>query len=316
MYCVGVHYAQYNIANINELWVFKADASIPMKRKHTDQVMRHVKRFKSRFNGLDKKLEALNGMIGMADVKECILDQLKFLLCNEGSADGHFLHTVISGPSGCGKTTLARVVHELWTSMDIFENNQFTILHRSDLVGGYMGQTAAKTKKVLNRLIGGCIFIDEFYSLMYDNDTYGRECIDVLNTFMSEHDDTVIIVAGYKDEMERLFEAQPGLKRRFAWNLSIPKYTSEELVHIFKMQLSKHGWSLENTSEVQELFNKDFHKFKYQGGDTFNLCLKSKIEYSKRNWRKGGKKNISTDDVQAAMQSHFKHTDKIPSMYM
>jgi SpoVK/Ycf46/Vps4 family AAA+-type ATPase len=274
------------------------------KRKSTE-VLRHVKRFKSRFNNLHEKIESLNSLIGMSDVKECVIDQLKFLLCNDGKTDGHFLHTVISGPSGCGKTTLAKVMHELWSELNVFENNKFTVLHRSDLVGGYMGQTAVKTKKVLNKLIGGCIFIDEFYSLIYSNDSYGMECVDTLNTFMSENENTVVIVAGYEDEMKRVFDAQPGLKRRFAWSFNIKRYTAGELMEIFQKQLDDHGWSLATPRSVKELFKKNYEKFEFQGGDTFNLCLKSKMEYSKRHWKNGGSKKITTDDVERAMKSHF-----------
>ena len=284
------------------------------KRKVTE-VLRHVKRFKSRFNDLHVKVQSLHNMIGMTEVKECVLDQLKFLLCNDGKTDGHFLHTVISGPSGCGKTTLAKVMHELWSELNVFTNNQFTVLHRSDLVASYMGQTANKTKKVLSKLVGGCIFIDEFYSLVYGDDSYGRECVDVLNTFMSEHEDTVVIVAGYEDQMQRVFEAQPGLKRRFAWSFHIQKYTSTELLEIFQKQLALHGWSLATPSSVQVLFDKNYSKFQFQGGDTFNLCLKSKIEYSKRHWRNGGSKKITTDDVERAMQVHFTREEH-NSMYL
>jgi len=288
----------------------------PYSKKKTTEVLRHVKRFKSRFNDLDEKLEALHGMIGMTEVKDRVIDQLKFLLCNDGNTDGHFLHTVISGPSGSGKTTLAKVIFELWSELNVFENNRFTVLHRSDLVASYMGQTASKTKKTLNKHVGGCIFIDEFYSLVYGNDSYGKECIDVLNTFMSENENTVVIVAGYEDEMKRVFDAQPGLKRRFAWNFSVPKYTYNELFEIFKKQLAEHGWSIASPRAVQGLFAKKYDQFEFAGGDTFNLCLKSKIEYSKRHWKNGGSKKITTEDIEKAMEVHFTQEQNHNNMYI
>jgi len=266
--------------------------------------MRHTKRFRTRFGDLHLKLQALHDLVGMDDVKKCVVDQLKFLLCNSGHTDGHFLHTIIQGPSGCGKTTLARVLHELWSQLDVFEHNNFTVLHRSDLVGGYMGQTAAKTKRALEKHQGGCIFIDEFYSLVYGNDAYGRECVDALNTFMSESDDTVVIVAGYTDEMTRVFEAQPGLKRRFAWTFQIPQYTPAELFSIFEKQLDEHGWSLAAPCHVRTLFYQ--FEFEFAGGDTLNLCLKSKIQYASRHWKTGGDKKITTDDVRKALEIHFR----------
>lgn len=294
-----------------------------MKRKRAKQqkrerydLIQYTKRFKSRFNNLYLKLGTLDSMVGMADVKSSVKSQVKFLLCNNGKTDGHFLHTVIAGPSGCGKTTLAKVLFELWSEMDIFENGKFTVLHRSDLVGGYMGQTAAKTQKVLMKHKGGCIFIDEFYSLVYGDDSYGRECVDVLNTFMSENSDTVVIVAGYKDEMARVFSAQPGLKRRFAWTLDIPKYTAIELLSIFRQQLKEYGWDIADHIEVLQLFEKNYTKFEFQGGDTLNLCLKSKLEYARRNWRGGGDKKITTEDVTSAMSQHFNKKKQENCMYL
>ena len=274
-----------------------------------NEVVNHTKRFAAYFGTLHQKLEQLHQMIGINAVKKQVIAQLKFLLCNKGKTDDHFLHTIIQGPSGCGKTTLAKVLHNIWSELEVFENNAFTVLHRSDLVGSYMGQTAAKTKKTLMKHRGGCIFIDEFYSLVYGNDSYGKECIDVLNTFMSEYTDTVVIVAGYEHEMTRVFDAQPGLKRRFAWTFTIPKYNAKQLFAIFQQQLAEHNWTLKNPDQVQQLFHKNYHKFEFAGGDTLNLCLKSKIQYAQRHWKIAGKQKITTADVQAAMDEHFVHTN-------
>ena len=157
-------------------------------------------------------------------------------------------------------------------------------MHRSDLVAPYMGQTAGKTRKALNRHRGGCVFIDEFYTLVNgDNDSYGSEALGELCTFMTEHPDTVVIAAGYKHEIEKVFSVQPGLKRRFTWNFNIPKYTSDQIFDIFKVQLQKHGWSVDE--RARELFR---HKeLKFAGGDTLNIALKSKIQYEE-NWLTGG----------------------------
>ena len=282
-------------------------------------MLRYTKRFK-RFAKLHTKLLALDAMIGMHEVKLRVVEQLQFLMCNGGQTDGHFLHTVIRGPSGCGKTTLARVLYELWSELKTVPG-EFVVLQRSDLVGGYMGQTAVKTKKALMKHRGGCIFIDEFYSLVYGDDTYGKECVDVLNTFMSEESDTVVIVAGYKDEMQRVFAAQPGLCRRFAWTFTIPRYTASELFRIFTAQLKLHGWSLDEPSGepsgegVEDLFVRGYSLFEFAGGDTFNLCLKSKIEYAKRHWKEGGSKKLSVEDVRRAMAQHFTKK-KYNSMYI
>lgn len=286
------------------------------KRERADSVLRHAKRFKNRFGKLDKRLEDLEALVGMDDVKKQVMGQLKFLLCNDGKTDDHYLNCVLTGDPGCGKTSLAKVLFKLWSSLSVFsEGVGFNILSRSHLCAQYMGQTAAKTRKALYKHKGGCILIDEAYSLINgDNDSYGLEALTELNTFISENPDTVVIIAGYKAEMQKLFDAQPGLSRRFSWRFHIEKYSPEQIFDIFKIQLKKFGWSVEESAV--ELFRKK--EFKYSGGDTENIGLRSKISYAERNWMTGGDKKLSYEDVRKAINAHFKKDKNkgVSNMYL
>ena len=286
------------------------------KRERSDSLLRHAKRFKNRFGKLDKRLEALEALVGMPEVKKQVMGQLKFLLCNDGKSDDHYLNCCITGDPGSGKTSLAKVLFKLWSSLSVFsEGAGFSVLTRSHLCAQFMGQTATKTRKALYKHRGGCIFIDEAYSLINgDNDTYGLEALTELNNFLSECPDTVVIIAGYKDEMQKLFDAQPGLSRRISWRFHIAKYSAEQIFEIFKIQLKKFGWSVEESAV--ELFRKK--EFKYSGGDTENIALRAKISYAERHWMRGGVKLLLFSDIEKAMEMHFKKDkeDKINNMYL
>ena len=273
-----------------------------------DEILRFTLRNK-RFKELHKHLKTLDGLIGMKDLKESIVSQIQFIITTGGQLDSHFLNTSLVGPPGTGKTTVAEILHKIWISLDIFNDDMpFTILHRSDFVGSYMGHTSNKTRKILNKYAGSVIFIDEAYSLMNgDKDEYGKEALDQLCAFMGEEKaNTIVIIAGYEDQINsQFFDANPGLKRRFGWHFSIKPYSHEELFQIFQRQLKLCGWSVDKKAE--ELFKINFKKFKNAGGDTENICFQSKLNYSRDNWmKKRQTKHLSYKHVQNAMEAYFK----------
>ncbi len=287
------------------------------KRKRKEEgalteIIRFTRKTK-RFKELYKHLKTLDGLIGMKDLKESIVSQIQFIITTGGQLDSHFLNTSLVGPPGTGKTTVAEILHKIWLSLDIFNDDMpFTILHRSDFVGSYMGHTANKTRKILNKYAGSVIFIDEAYSLMNgDKDEYGKECLDQLCAFMGEEkSNTIVIIAGYKDQINsHFFEANPGLKRRFGWHFSITPYSYQELFQIFERQLKLCGWNVDKKTE--ELFKIHFKKFKNAGGDTENICFQSKLKYSNDNWtKKRQTKHLSYKHVQMAMEMYFKEEPK------
>jgi stage V sporulation protein K len=282
------------------------------RKRNEDNTLAEIIRFtrrNKRFKELHKHLKTLDELIGMKELKESIVSQIQFIITTGGQLDSHFLNTSLVGPPGTGKTTVAEILHKIWLSLDIFNDDMpFTILHRSDFVGSYMGHTSNKTRKILNKYAGSVIFIDEAYSLMNgDKDEYGKEALDQLCAFMGEEkSNTIVIIAGYEDQINsQFFEANPGLKRRFGWHFSISPYTHEELFQIFQRQLKLCSWSVDKKTE--ELFKIHFKKFKNAGGDTENICFQSKLHYSRDNWmKKRQTKHLKYEHVQKAMDAYFK----------
>ena len=161
------------------------------------------------------------------------------------------LHMVFSGNPGTGKTTVARIMSRIYHSLDILSKGQLVEVDRSGLVAGYVGQTALKTQKVIEKAMGGVLFIDEAYALngKSEND-FGQEAIDTILKAMEDHrDDLVVIVAGYTELMDRFIHSNPGLESRFNRFLMFEDYTPEQMVAIFKMQCKKGCYALAQGTE-------------------------------------------------------------------
>jgi len=286
-----------------------------LKRKRQNKVglPEMIRYFKKKNHRLHKYLVDLDEFVGMDNLKDSIVNQIQFIMTNKGNLDGHFLNTVLQGAPGTGKTTVAEIIYNIWASLDIFKSDtEFTILHRSDFVGSYMGHTANKTKKLLQKHAGGVIFIDEAYSLNNgDKDDYGKEALDQLNSFISEEKgNTIIIIAGYQNELEQhFFGVNPGLKRRFQWTFTIEKYTHDQLYDIFKLQLKKNNWKVQN---CKDLFRKHYHKFEFAGGDTNNIAFKAKLNYARRKWKsRSNDRMLTQEDVEKAINEHLKEKVKL-----
>ncbi len=197
-------------------------------------------------------LAELDALIGLAHVKTEVRRLTSLLRVQQLRAQ-HDLpvietsrHLVFVGNPGTGKTTVARLLSQLYRSLDVVSKGHLVETDRADLVAGYVGQTATKTQAVLESALGGTLLIDEAYSLARggEND-FGREAIDTLVKFMEDHrDDLAVVVAGYPDEMRELIDTNPGLDSRFARTLDFPDYTSDELVAIFELIAGKQGYRL------------------------------------------------------------------------
>ena len=204
--------------------------------------------------GLQTVKEEVHNLINMASVYQ--LRRQHDLPTTDMS-----LHLVFTGNPGTGKTMMARMMARIYRSLDILSRGQLVEVDRSGLVAGYVGQTAIKTQKVIEKAMGGVLFIDEAYALngRSEND-FGQEAIDTILKAMEDHrDDLVVIVAGYTDLMDRFIHSNPGLESRFNRFLLFDDYTTDEMVEIFRMQCKKGCYQLaEGTEElVRDYINKE-----------------------------------------------------------
>ncbi|MCB0551907.1 MAG: AAA family ATPase [Phaeodactylibacter sp.] len=199
-------------------------------------------------------MEELMSMIGLKKVKELIQDRLdaaRFFRDNPGvsSIKNSRRHLIFTGNPGTGKTTVAKLVGQIYKEAGLLKTGNVIPVSQQDLVADHLGGTAKATAAWCERALGGILFIDEAYALFRnEQDSFGRQAIDVLNQYMEEkRDDLMVILAGYQDEMQQLFEANPGFRSRFPHLIEFEDYTPEELYQIFELKLKVSGL---NANEV------------------------------------------------------------------
>ncbi len=187
---------------------------------------------------VEELLAELDDLVGLEAVKSEIRRQAAVLRIEGLRTDAGLKtpaitrHMVFNGNPGTGKTTVARLVSGIYKALGLLSKGQLVEVDRSELVAGYLGQTATKTADVVTSAIGGVLFIDEAYSL--SGDQYGTEAIDTLVKEMEDHrDDLVVIVAGYPLPMAVFIAQNPGLASRFRTTIDFIDYTDDELVQIF-----------------------------------------------------------------------------------
>jgi SpoVK/Ycf46/Vps4 family AAA+-type ATPase len=240
---------------------------------------------------LSPYITELNNLIGMTSLKETIFDQILYYLqgMHLRNDSQEYLHTMIFGSPGCGKTTVAKIIGKIYQSLGILSRNgNFKIAYRDDFIAGYLGQTAIKTKKLLNSCIGGVLFIDEVYALAprdNDKDSFSKEALDILTAFLSEHkNDFCCIGAGYEQDVEEcFFGMNKGLKRRFPWVHKIDTYSSEDMAQIFGKMVKEINWNVDfNNKTIVSIIEQNKKLFTNTGGDIETLLTKCKIAHSRR----------------------------------
>ena len=193
----------------------------------------------------------LESLIGLSDIKHDVDELISLAKMNKMRAENGLksiplsLHLVFTGNPGTGKTTVARILAKLYNEIGILSQGQLIEVDRSDLVAGYVGQTAIKTAEKIKEALGGILFIDEAYTLAKDGNDFGQEAIDTLLKAMEDNrDDFIVIVAGYQAPMEKFINSNPGLKSRFNKFFLFPDYSSDELSVIFRQICKKYDYSV------------------------------------------------------------------------
>nr|WPV76475.1 rubisco expression protein [Naviculales sp.] len=198
-------------------------------------------------------------LVGLAPVKSRIREIAALLLIdklrrNLGITSANpGLHMSFTGSPGTGKTTVGLKMADILYQLGYVEKGHLLTVTRDDLVGQYIGHTAPKTKEVLKKAMGGVLFIDEAYYLYKpDNERdYGSEAIEILLQVMeNQRDDLVVILAGYKEPMDKFYESNPGLSSRITNHIDFPDYTVEELLQIAKLMLEEQQYQLTPDAEV------------------------------------------------------------------
>jgi probable Rubsico expression protein CbbX len=212
--------------------------------------------------GIDEVLDALDAdMIGLVPVKKKVQEVAALLLVDRArnrfglQAPRPNLHMCFTGPPGTGKTTVALRMADLLHRLGYLEQGQLVHAMRDDLVGEYIGQTAPKTKRILDRAMGGVL--DEAYYLYRDSDSkdYGQEAIEILLQVMENNrDKLVVILAGYKDRMDEFFGSNPGMASRIAHHLDFAAYEVSELAAIARLMLQQTSYYL--STEAEEAFRR------------------------------------------------------------
>ncbi|MBQ6860621.1 MAG: AAA family ATPase [Clostridia bacterium] len=204
------------------------------------------------------KKESLDNIIGLDSVKEKVKEFEKYMLFQlQAKANGlkvssSNMHMIFTGNPGTGKTTVARIMAKMLFDLGVVKENKLIEVERKDLVATYIGQTAAKTSEVIEKAMGGVLFIDEAYTLASESkNDFGSEAVATLIKAMEDHKDKLVVIfAGYQKEMKDFLDINPGIASRIGYTFDFPDYTIEELIEIFNVKIKNNGFESDDSVYV------------------------------------------------------------------
>jgi len=209
-------------------------------------------------NQLQTVLNEIENLVGLNDVKKLLFEIQAFIEIQKKRKEENLvneplvLHMIFKGNPGTGKTTVARSVARLFKELNVLKKGHVIEIERADLVGEYIGHTAIKTREQIQRALGGVLFIDEAYSLARGGEKdFGKEAIDCMVKAMEDYkDQLILILAGYRREMEWFLQTNPGLRSRFPIHIEFPDYTIHELLQIAELMLKQRQYRLTNDARL------------------------------------------------------------------
>ncbi len=274
---------------------------------------------------MDEIFEELDSLVGLQKVKQLLRDLVSLTKLKEKSSEylklkNINLHMVFLGNPGTGKTTVARIVAKILYELKYIKSDKLIEVTSKDLVAEYVGQTAIKTMNVVNRAMGGVLFIDEAYSLASgkgEGNSFNEEAVATLIQAMENNrDNLVVIFAGYTKEMQDFLNLNSGIVSRIGYNVEFDDYTEDELIQIFKQMMGKAGFIVQKDAiETLREIIKKYINTKNFGNARFvrNVYEKTIIKHASNTENKKAKKDLKTitkqdisdSDIGAGSFCHF-----------